>query len=329
MWKSVNYEVCGRSHIKSGIPCQDRTLSFNKNGVDIIVLADGAGSAKLSHFGAELVTKAAGEYISSNFNKLVDNPDGKEVKLSILSYLLEQLANASNELNCEINDLASTLLLVAASQNTFLMLHIGDGVIGYLKDNQLKVASMPENGEFANSTTFVTSKNALSSMRLFKGRLDGISGFVLMSDGTAESLYHKQSKRLASVIIRMMHRNCLISHEKMLSLLKSSFDQLIALNTQDDCSIALMSRKLGILCDYFSMTDIQKCEILGVSPKDRSLSKRLKRFDTMLFYLDQPKTLGYLSKILHIKPKYAKRHLKRLEKVGLISKSGQLYSRVF
>ena len=57
MWNSVECAVQGRGHIKSDIPCQDKTFHVHENGVDVIALADGAGSARLSHYGAEFVTK--------------------------------------------------------------------------------------------------------------------------------------------------------------------------------------------------------------------------------------------------------------------------------
>ncbi|MDR2522727.1 MAG: protein phosphatase 2C domain-containing protein [Synergistaceae bacterium] len=50
-----------------------------------------------------------------------------------------------------------------------LIVHIGDGIIGYLDGAELKIASLPDNGEFSNVTTFVTSNEAAVSMRLFSG----------------------------------------------------------------------------------------------------------------------------------------------------------------
>lgn len=61
MWRSVCCAAQGSGHRKSGVPCQDKTFRLDKNGVHIIVLSDGAGSARLSHFGAERVVRAAAE----------------------------------------------------------------------------------------------------------------------------------------------------------------------------------------------------------------------------------------------------------------------------
>lgn len=73
----------------------------------------------------------------------------------------------------------------------FLILHLGDGVVGYVKDGRAQVATGPDNSEFANQTSFLTTKGSASAMRILRGSgsLAGVDGFILMSDGTAHSLY--------------------------------------------------------------------------------------------------------------------------------------------
>ena len=103
-------------------------------------------------------------------------------------------------MNCTVKDLASTLLFVAVKDDKFILGHLGDGVIGYLKNNCLKTASLPNNGEFSNETYFSTSKDASSHMKLAKGSVRDIDGFVLMSDGTADSFYNKKEKKLCDIL---------------------------------------------------------------------------------------------------------------------------------
>ena len=52
MWNSVQCAVQGRGHFKTDMPCQDKTNYLCKNETSVIALADGAGSATMSHFGA-------------------------------------------------------------------------------------------------------------------------------------------------------------------------------------------------------------------------------------------------------------------------------------
>ncbi|NLP17960.1 MAG: ArsR family transcriptional regulator [Firmicutes bacterium] len=328
MWKSINYEVCGRSHSQSSTPCQDKTKACTINAVKIIALADGAGSQPLSHFGAAVVTDSICQYLAQHFDRLLGDPDGKQAKKDILAHLLGRLRVKSEKLSCNIRELASTLLAVAVKGNMFLMLHIGDGVIGCLKNKELKVVSDPENGEFANTTSFVTSREAIYVMKLFKGSTTDIAGFVLMSDGTAESLYHKKHNKFAHVLFKLMHRTAILDSDKMYEFIKESFDRVLVLNTQDDCSIALLCRQKGPLCKYADMTLGQKCDLLNITAYDRAAKRRVKRFDDIMYYLEEGKTLKQLSKLLYLKEKYTRRHLKRLEGLGLVSRKGKTYSKI-
>jgi hypothetical protein len=327
MWKAVCCEIQGRGHIKTETPCQDKTKQLLQNNVNVIALADGAGSAKLSHYGAECVVENISAYIADNFLQLIENADGKQVKLDIMNELKLALNNKAIELNCKVNDLASTLLLVAVFEDLYIIVHIGDGVIGYLDDTELKIASSPDNGEFANVTTFVTSSEALPSMRLFKGNINNISGFVIMSDGTEHSLYHKPTKTLAKSTIKLMHRTCLTNSKVMRSQLVEMLSTVISKNTQDDCSIAILARPFGKLRPLEDMSFDERRELFRISYKDKQLDKRVTRYDYIVELLMTEMTLKQVARDIHLKPKYAKRHLDRLVNVGLISKCGTLYSR--
>jgi len=328
MWKSINYEVCGRSHLKSATPCQDKTATWHVNDVDAIALADGAGSARYSHIGAAVVTAFVCRYITNNFDRIINNPDGVQVKKDILEHLLTQVKRRSEDLSCNMEDLASTLLAVAVCNNLFIMLHIGDGVIGYLKGNKLEVASYPDNGEFVNTTTFVTSRNAITSLRLLKGGVDDISGFVLMSDGTAQSLYNKKDKFLAGVLVKIMHRTAILARDKTCKMIKDSFDQVIVNNTIDDCSIALLCRSSTVLRDYCDMSPEEKCELLNIATSDRqSAVNTVSRFDEIMRYLCTKKTLRQLSRDMRLKEKYVNRDLARLLAIGLVVRRGAFYLR--
>ena len=91
MWNSIQCAVQGRGHLKAEVPCQDKTFYMNENNVDVIALADGAGSAKLSHFGAELVTKKISELLTKNFDIYYGESDGVAIKRVIIGYLMEEL----------------------------------------------------------------------------------------------------------------------------------------------------------------------------------------------------------------------------------------------
>ncbi len=317
MWSYSSCQVQGRGHIKNQVPCQDKTKAIFEDGTYVIALADGAGSAKLSHYGATCVVESISDLIVHHFDELFTHEDGRQVKLSIMEKVLAEINLKAKELNCTPQDLAATMLVVAVNEDRFIIAHIGDGVIGYLDGGTLKIASAPSNGEHANETYFVTSKDAITSMKLFKGAIKNISGFVIMSDGTEQSLYNKKNNILSSAIIKLMQRNIILDKEAMCEQLDSTFKNVIITRTNDDCSIALLSRENGALHSLGGFSIAEKCDLYGIMNCDRQAIKRIARYDLILELLQQPSTCKAISNKIHLKPKYTKRHLKKLSAVGL------------
>ena len=325
MWSYSSCQVQGRGHNKNQIPCQDKTKTIFKNGVYVIALADGAGSAKLSHFGALCVVESVTELISENFDILFSMEDGRQVKKIIVEKLVSDIEIKAQELDCTPKDLASTMLVVAVSQDRYIIAHVGDGVIGYLDGVGLKVASAPSNGEYANETYFITSIDAISKMKLFKGNLNNIAGFVVMSDGTEQSLYNKKNNTLSPAIIKLMQRNIILDEHAMSSQLRTTFENVITTKTFDDCSIALLSRENKILHSFSQLNYKQKCELYMIKFHDKSAKKRTMRYDSIIELLQKPLTCCAVSNKIHLPPKYTKKHLEHLRVIGLIKFTNGFY----
>ena len=314
-WVTIQCAVQGRGHLSSGTPCQDKTFSIVKEACSACALADGAGSASHSHFGAEAVTQAICNYMAENFD-LIINEDGAAVKKNILTVIGESLKALCNEKKCAIKDLASTLLFVAEKGGKFIICHIGDGVIGYVKEGKVLVASQPENGEFANTTVFTTSSNAIASMRLIKGDLKQISGFILMSDGTETSFYNKRNKALSPSLARLTRLASVCNPDYMTQKLNGSFEDLVKQQTSDDCSIVLMSRSFGS-GGYMDFSEKDKCEFLGLA-NTRASRKRLRSFDKALTVLQSWGTYRAIKRRLHLRGKKLDRILKRLDNANIL-----------
>lgn len=325
MWKVVQCSVQGKGHIKDFIPCQDKTYYYKKDNITVTALADGAGSAKLSHFGAEHITQFICNDLAENFDLYFSNEDGVFVKNELNNKIKYQLYKLAMEIKCYPYDLASTLLAVAVKKNYYILLHIGDGVIGYSKSNKLMVASKPENGEFINTTVFTTSKDTLQTMRLMKGNLNQINGFILMSDGTETSLYNKKENKLADVLGKIMHMMSFIPTNKIEAQLTDSFYSVIRNATTDDCSISIMVNCEDKFQGYLSLDTKSKKQLLQINPKAKSNLKQFRHYDEILIALVKPCSLREISKIIHLKPKYTKRHLSKLINMNLIERQGNIY----
>lgn len=324
MWNTIQCAVQGRGHVNTGTPCQDKTYIKSENNVQIIALADGAGSARLSHLGAEFVTKQMCDILSNDFELYFQEEDGVAIKRKIINDLKNGLKVVAIHNSCEVKDLASTLLVVAIKEGKYIIIHVGDGVIGYLKNNLLKVASYPENGEFANTTVFVTSDDALTTMKILKGTLGDIEGFALMSDGTENSFFSKKDKTLAPVLKKIMDLTRILDIQYLEKEITKSFEEVVKKNTIDDCSLALIVKDNGFFQGYNRLTMREKVKLL--TGKDAKSSKRVvRRYDEILNYLQTPQTLTKISKKIYLKEKYTKRHIENLQERNFVVKEDNYY----
>ena len=207
-WKNAHTYVIGKYHISSGLPCQDRTLYKEENGVKVMTLADGAGSEKNSHIGSTLVCEEMANLIINNFdeylmyfenqitNPLLHNKYMYELSTIIINNLVTKLKFEAVRNNLSLKELSSTLLFFAVKGDYYISGHIGDGIIiGLYSDNntkRVKVLSEPENGEQSNITFFVTNSDAKEHLRMKAGHLENLNGVLLSSDGACDVLYKHQ-----------------------------------------------------------------------------------------------------------------------------------------
>lgn len=243
----MSYKICGFAlqgiaHIKNNIPCQDKIAFIQNETTSVVALSDGAGTARYSHFGAKCSVELVCFKLLKDFDRYFNQKDGLLVKTEIVKLIKEKISILASNQKCSISDMAHTLLFVAIKKNKFILFHIGDGVIGYAKNDNIHLASMPNNGEFANETFFTTSQDAHNYTKIIKGDMDKIGGFVLMSDGTSESLYSKQSKTLVKLVYKILLLNSIISNDILKIKLEESFKKHILTRTTDDCSLLIISK---------------------------------------------------------------------------------------
>jgi|GEM_PF-1040119 len=254
-WKNVDTAVQGKDHIETNKPCQDYVFSRRENGVVAIALSDGAGSKKASEIGAEIVTKKVTELLVHHFDEYLmkteevgDSTDSFKRFPNLRETLINEL---TKELNAYVikhgdlnyNDMASTLLFFAFKNDTYLMGHVGDGlIVGRMVDpgrDYLKVLSYPDNGAEANITFFMTNDDLPDHFKLFSGSISELSGVILMSDGPEEVLFNPQDgihPNTESLFLNF-HNNAPATYQKVLeNLLKNE----IAKFSYDDLSLNIL-----------------------------------------------------------------------------------------
>lgn len=234
--------VTGLSHCKKMIPCQDRILSKSSNGTTVIALADGAGSYKNPEIGAETVNGYVCDYIVRHFSELY-NKSNQEIAKELLLGMREKLIDKAKTLELNVKDLSSTILFVGVNNNRYLAGHIGDGMIGYFSDNKALPLSHPDNDN--EYTIFPMNKGALKRFRIYKNDLKNINGFILMSDGTYDSLYNPKTKQLTDANNTMLEwmQNRDYSAIKVESEIKNTIKDFFLNNSVngDDCSVNILA----------------------------------------------------------------------------------------
>jgi hypothetical protein len=304
----------GLSHIKFNMPCQDIVCHKSEDNIFSLALADGAGSKRLSQIGAKFVTDLVCDILIREFDMLW-TLDISALTKYIYDSLIEQLKLCAYTNNCTLDDLSSTLLFAAINRDRLIWGHIGDGVIGQFIDGELSCLSQPTNFDFANVTVFITSSDAMGYFKVGKCEVGSDYGIVLMSDGSAESLYNKKNSILAPAVKQLFGWLKERSEDVVSLALKNNLENIIRKRTTDDCSIALLlSSSLG----EKKFSDLPKEDLMSLfESHDLSYIYRAVRvLDDMR--AKPSNSLHMKSSVGHIPRKTLKRYLQIFKKLGLI-----------
>ncbi|MBC7795378.1 MAG: protein phosphatase 2C domain-containing protein [Pyrinomonadaceae bacterium] len=169
MWKIIAASVTGTSHAANNLPCQDTffyEVLRDENGKEVLILvaSDGAGSAKNSLTGAQITCgKFADECRQTIENKgYFDDLNIQFIKQFFDKLQLQLRAKAATDKQ-NLPDYACTFLAAIVAEETAVFAQIGDGAVVYSicgEPEKFCLATIPQQGEYANSTNFVTDANA-------------------------------------------------------------------------------------------------------------------------------------------------------------------------
>ena len=277
MWNTRMAACTGTGHRTYHQQGQDRTAKRSERGVTAVALADGAGSASLSHLGAACAVDTACSLLCQKFDELYNAPNPHQMRKQVVDTVQQAISKEATRYQVKPADMACTLLAVAVHNDRYLLFHVGDGVIAYQKAGKLLVASHPRNGAFANMTTFVTSRSAAQSAYVCKGIQSAVEGFVLMSDGCEQALYQKRTARVAPLLGYMLQWSELLQPDIGEAMLQNVLEHQIAACTSDDCSLVVMSRSGDGLGQWDRLTPREQGRILGIATQKKSRRRHMLR----------------------------------------------------
>ena len=189
VWKVTGCSTQGLAHEKLGLPCQDAHAWHQPgNGLLLVAVADGAGSAPLAHIGAPLGCQAALAGLRAQLESVSEaGPDfgfnWSEILRQAVAAARTDLQREADARHVSISELATTLIVVVACPELLAAIQIGDGAIVLAEsDEAMRCIGRPAQSEYLNETTFVTSATAMSEGEpvIFKG---AISRFAVLTDG--------------------------------------------------------------------------------------------------------------------------------------------------
>lgn len=204
----------GRSHEHGGTFRDDDFLLATEHGWDILVVADGAGSAKSSRKGSEIAVNKSVQFLATALTtqsaKIEQeaatwfaNQAGSQHGVKSALYetfgraafaAVKAIEEEALSMNAPIKDYSTTLLLAGHIKlpvgHFFAAYWVGDGGVGvYEKGKHLQLLGDVDSGEFAGQTRFL-DKQVVTPEELMK-RLrftvtDEFTGLVLMTDGVTD-----------------------------------------------------------------------------------------------------------------------------------------------
>jgi Protein phosphatase 2C len=187
MWKLLFQSVAGSSHERAGQPCQDscrvRLARTGRGPVLVLACADGAGSAAGAEIGACLASQEIVRLVLGDLrNGLPVAEVERDTALSWYGRLREQVQAEAGRRGLDLPELACTLLLAVVGADAAAFAQVGDGAIVLRAGDAYETAFWPQNGEYANSTNFVTDPEFAERLE-FARRPGPVDELALFTDG--------------------------------------------------------------------------------------------------------------------------------------------------
>ena len=168
-WRVAAASAQGVSHVRSGQPCQDAfAWAELEAGFLALAVADGAGSAARSEIGAAVAVReairAAG---GAGRLRIAEEEPTRERLIAALAAALTGVEDEGVAQDIPLQELAATLIYVLATPEGVAVAQVGDGaVVAGDAEGNIFALTKPENGEYANTTTFLTSQGAIEGAQI-------------------------------------------------------------------------------------------------------------------------------------------------------------------
>ncbi|MFI3328919.1 MAG: protein phosphatase 2C domain-containing protein [bacterium] len=272
-------ELVGKSHAPRNVPCQDKALCREENDVYVAVVSDGCGSSDISQYGSSVTAEKLCDIFVNNFDELYNMEIFQtrkyivdEIALALNKFIFqnprifadykdkykdkyERFITSRTENEFELDALNATALFVAVKDGKYMMGAIGDGIIGAVVDNKIKIVIEEKKTDEVNGTIYpgniyTLAKEderwyATTKFQFKKPQNANIQGFILMSDGVDGLIDQRVAfQKKFSAGVGKLIKNTIRSEnfeDAQKSLNEELLPRLVEFSkARDDCSIALL-----------------------------------------------------------------------------------------
>ena len=212
-WRYAYASVAGTSHEKTGSPCQDagscRVVEASGGGPVLLAMAsDGAGSARRSEEGARLAVALFLDDFGAACRERGIAAIDRAFVLAWLTKLRRRIAARAARTGSRSSDFACTALAAVIADDRALFFQIGDGAIvvsGRRGRADYEWVFWPQHGEFANTTNFVTQRDAANALEI-EIRPGPIEEVALFTDGIERLVLDLKGKTAHAPFFRPLFR---------------------------------------------------------------------------------------------------------------------------
>lgn len=188
----------GRSHAHKGAAREDDFFIATGEGWCIAIVSDGAGSAKYSRFGSQLICNTIGQFLVKALARPIPvYMQNMQLELrGALGLALCLIEDEAKTQQADVKDYASTVLVLVCvfdSQQqdyVYWTVAVGDGAIAlyWPQTQQVKLLNMPDTGDYAGETHFLSDANFMSAS-ISSYRTKAFVPCLLMTDGVSDAFF--------------------------------------------------------------------------------------------------------------------------------------------
>lgn len=186
----LSASIRGSLHKSLGLPCQDYSCARSAKNKLVAVVSDGAGSAKHSKVGAQIICNTLCDLLIKSNLETIKEDVVHAINVARKKLILHRYNHSKSP--ADLVNFSATLVGVFYYKNKGVFFHIGDGAgIAFQKEKYENfVISEPENGAFSCETYFYTMDDWKDCLRFtnFENAnrvllmTDGVTGFAFSND---------------------------------------------------------------------------------------------------------------------------------------------------